>query len=81
MIELNEQTRWILGRPCFAVIRICETLRRMGYTINRRAEDEQAAAIHWMLCLYEQHGDNWRDEGDKILASAPPPAVRKEQGK
>ena len=67
MFELNDTTRWILGRPCFACAGIANKLRTLGHEINTRAEDEQAAAIHWMLCLYEEYGDSWREEASKIL--------------
>jgi hypothetical protein len=30
--------------------------------------NEQAVAIHWMLCLYLKHGPaQWRTEGEKEL--------------
>lgn len=70
MFELNEHTRWILGRPNFTCGGIAEQLRGMGHAIARKAEDEQAAVIHWMLCLHEQHGERWRVEANKVLDAA-----------
>lgn len=70
MFELNEQTRKILGRPNFWCGSIAPLLRKLGHIIPNKAEEEQAAVIHWMLCLYEQHGDNWEVEGEKILKGA-----------
>lgn len=67
MFELNAQTRWILGRPNFACSPVANQLRKMGYTIGYRAEEEQAAVIHWMLCQWEQHGDQWTVEANKLL--------------
>lgn len=67
MFELNDETRWILGRPNFMLIGLAQRLRQLGHVIPTKAEAEQAACIYWMLCLYEQHGENWRAEGEKIL--------------
>jgi hypothetical protein len=36
-------------------------LREDGHEIKTRAEDEQAAVIHWLLNLYLEHGDQWRE--------------------
>lgn len=67
MFELNDQTRWILGRPNFFCGPIAEQLRRMGHAIPRKAEEEQASVLHWMLCLHEQHGLRWRLEANQAL--------------
>lgn len=58
---LNEDTRDILGRPCFACAGIAKVLRLDGHIIETRAEDEQAAVLHWLLGLYFEHGPDWRD--------------------
>ena len=68
-LELDEQTRWILGRPNFTCASFANSLRKLGHKINDKAEDEQAAVIHWMLCLYHKHGEGWRTEGEEILKS------------
>ena len=39
----------------------------MGQDIPRKAEEEQAAVLYWMLSLYLEHGNIWREEGQKIL--------------
>ena len=62
MIELNDDTVWILGRPNFYCAAIAVFLRKDGYVIPHTAEVEQAHVIHWLLCIYEQHGDSWRDQ-------------------
>jgi len=67
MFELNDETRWILGRPNFTCIHMANVLRKNGHEIAKKAEDEQAAVIYWMLTMYEKHGDNWRDEAEKWL--------------
>lgn len=67
-IEMDEEIRWILGRPCFTVPGIARKLHVLGlYEVKTKAEDEQACAIHWMLNLYLKHGPMWRAEGEKIL--------------
>ena len=67
MFAFDEETKWILGRPNFWCGGFAELLRRSGQEIPHKAEEEQAAVIYWMLCQYEQHGDNWRQEADKTL--------------
>jgi len=58
--ELNNELRYILGTMCFTCIPTVQALRQMGHIIKNRAEDEQAATIHWMLGHYLRDGDNWR---------------------
>lgn len=65
--DLDDELRWILGRPGFAVRDIAHLLRDSGYQCARKCEDEQAVAIHWMLCKYFDHGLKWREEGEKEL--------------
>ena len=81
-ISLDDETRWILGRPCFAVIGIVKVLRQNGHDIARKAEDEQAAAIFWMLQMYVKHGEDWRDKASKWLSEQlqPPAPSGAEQG-
>lgn len=67
MIELNDETKWILGQLCFQCAGTAQILRLDGHEIKTKAEDEQAAVIHWMLCLYEEHGDQWREKASEIL--------------
>lgn len=76
---LDAELRWILGRPCFTVIGIAGALRLMGHDIPRKAEEEQAAAIHWMVNMYLQHGsETWRAEADRALAVGREAAKSKE---
>jgi hypothetical protein len=60
-IPLNDDTRRILGTVCIQCIHIAELLRRDGHAIDRKAEAEQATVIHWMLNIYLEHGEKWRD--------------------
>lgn len=66
-ISLNDEVKWIMGRPCFVLINTASMLRTKGYEIARKAEDEQAVSIFWMLQLYQEYGDSWRDEAQKAL--------------
>lgn len=61
LVPLNEETRWILGRPNFWCYSVAQVLREDGHEIPTKAEEEQAAVIHWLLNLYLEHGDQWRD--------------------
>jgi hypothetical protein len=64
---MDDEVRWILGQPNFACISYANALRRLGHSIPNKVEEEQAAVIHWMLTVYAQHGESWREEGAKIL--------------
>jgi hypothetical protein len=70
MIPLNDDTRWILGRPNFVCGGIAAALRRLGHPIREKAEDEQAEVIHWMLSLYEEHGADWNQVAAAVLTEA-----------
>lgn len=70
MIPFDKEVEWILGRPNFTLRGYADALRVLGEEIKSHAEEEQAAVIYWMLCLYEKHGENWRKEGGKVLKSA-----------
>ena len=71
--EMDDELRWILGRPNFACVGIAERLRELGKDIERKAESEQAAAIHWMMSLYVQHGADWLKKGNALLEDRPQP--------
>lgn len=60
-IYFSDEIGFILGRPNFWCCRYADLLRRDGCDIPQKAEAEQAAVIHWMLNLYLEHGDGWRD--------------------
>lgn len=68
-LQFDSEVRQILGTPNFACGGIAKRLRELGIESKTKAEDEQATVIYWMLSLYTEHGDNWREEGDKILKS------------
>lgn len=66
---LGESLRSILGRPNFACAGIAKHLRGMGYAIPHKAEEEQAATIHWLVNLYLKHGDGWATHANAALAA------------
>lgn len=57
--DMDEHLLQILGRPNFWCSPIASVLRHGGAEIRRKAEDEQAVVIHWLLTLYLQHGAEW----------------------
>lgn len=57
--DMDEHLLQILGRPNFRCAHIAQVLRLDGAEIRRKAEDEQAVVIHWMLTLYLAHGAKW----------------------
>ena len=73
-IAFDETVREILGKPNFACSPIASILRLGGMEIKRKAEDEQACVLYWLLEMYCKHGENWLSEGDKYLT-----AIVKEQ--
>jgi hypothetical protein len=80
MIPLNDETRRILGIPNFVAAGYAPVLRKMGHEIKPKAEEEQAAVIHWMCGLYEVHGDRWREVAARLIQEAgghPGPAMGK----
>lgn len=70
MIKLSNEQIAVLGRPNFKCARVAQVLIAAGiYEDNKKsAEYEQAVFIHWALGLLEKHGENWQDEGNKILS-------------
>lgn len=69
-MELNNETRFILGRPNFWCGSVSHRLRELGHDIPKKAEEEQAHVIHWMLGLYEKYGDKWREEFEAYIKRA-----------
>jgi hypothetical protein len=70
--ELTSELRWILGRMCFQHIHTAQALRLMGHQIARKAEDEQAVTIYWMLGHYLKDPANWRDNASAEMKAAAP---------
>ncbi|MFL1549712.1 hypothetical protein ACI77I_11495 [Pseudomonas sp. D47] len=72
--ELTPELRWILGQMCFQHIHTAQALRLMGHQIARKAEDEQAVTIYWMLGHYLKDPANWRDNAAAEMKAAAPKA-------
>lgn len=49
----------ILSYMCFELGRTAALFRATGDEIKRRAENEQAHMMRWMLTLAAQHGERW----------------------
>ena len=72
--ELTSELRWILGQMCFQHIHTAQALRLMGHQIARKAEDEQAVTIYWMLGHYLKDQENWRENATAEMKAAAPAA-------
>jgi hypothetical protein len=57
--ELTPPVRRILGMMLWETTPIANALRAGGRRITRRCEDEQAAALHWLLGFALEHGMDW----------------------
>lgn len=57
--ELTPPVRRILGMMLWETGPIAGALRAAGEQINNRAEDEQAAVLHWLLGFALEHGMSW----------------------
>ncbi len=71
---LTDELRWILGQMCFQHIHTAQALRLMGHEIAKKAEEEQAVTIHWMLGHYLKDPQNWRQNASAELKAAAPAA-------
>jgi len=69
MITLTETQIDILGKPNFACARWAKILiaAKVYEDKAKKAEYEQAVFIHWASALHDIHGDNWMEEGNKIM--------------
>lgn len=66
-IELNEETKEILGMVCFRAGPIAHLMVKAGIPVDKKAEVEQATVIHWLLNLYLEHGSGWRKKAAEQL--------------
>jgi hypothetical protein len=58
--QLTPPLREVLGLMLWQTTPIANALRITGQTIDRKAEVEQAHALHWLLGFALQDGDNWQ---------------------
>ena len=70
MIKLTEDQVSIMGKPNFACATPAKILIASGVYEDKakKAEYEQAVFIHWALELHKEHGENWMNEGNKVLS-------------
>ncbi|MFU2841865.1 hypothetical protein ACM7N6_28800 [Pseudomonas aeruginosa] len=71
-LELTDDLKNILGRPNFTCTHLAQALRQIGFVIDRKAEAEQAACLHWMLNHYLANGANWKVHAEAELKAAAP---------
>ncbi|QBH20637.1 hypothetical protein EYC51_14695 [Alcaligenes faecalis] len=71
---LNDDLIAILGRPNFLCAQLADTLRSGGQEITKRAENEQAAVIHFLLGHYLADPAQWAEKANAAIDAA-----RKEQ--
>lgn len=58
----NEDLIAILGRPNFQCHRLANVLRTAkSWAIAEKAEAEQAAVIFWLLGIWFEHREKWKD--------------------
>jgi len=58
--QLTPPLREVLGLMLWQTTPIAHALRAAGHTIDRKAEVEQAHALHWLLGFALQDGENWQ---------------------
>jgi hypothetical protein len=58
--ELTDDLRDILSMTMWNTGPIAHALRDGGQDIKRKAEDEQAEVMHWLIGLALEHGSEWR---------------------
>lgn len=63
-VELTDDLRKILSMMCFQLSRYAHLMRKVGFKVERKAEDEQAVTLHWLLNHYFAHGKDWHMHAD-----------------
>ena len=67
--QLTPELRDVLGMMCFECGPIAHAFRATGVEIKRRAEDEQAFIMHWLLTFVAAHGSAWRRHAGEALTA------------
>lgn len=57
--EMTPALKDVLTLMIFITGPIADVLRRGGHEIKRKAEDEQAFVLHWLIKIALKHGDGW----------------------
>lgn len=58
--ELTDDLRFILSMMMWTTGPMAHALRDGGQDIKRKAEEEQAEVMHWLIGLALEHGSEWR---------------------
>jgi hypothetical protein len=66
--DLTPALAEVLGIPNFRLQRLWMELREAGVHINSRYEDEQAAALHFLIPFALEHGRDWQIHASARLA-------------
>lgn len=78
--ELTPALREVLGMMVFELSPLAPALRAAGHDIKRKAEDEQAHVLHWLIGIVLEHGDDWRakaaDDIKRMAALAGQPITK-----
>lgn len=75
----DPEIQWILGLMVFTTGPIAHRLRVLGYTIKRRAEEEQVAVLIWLIRAYQHYGKvgvDWREQVNIYLKGPAPAEVK-----
>jgi hypothetical protein len=71
--ELTPALRDVLSLMVFHTGPMAELLRkRHAWDIPRKAEEEQAVVLHWLITLVLRYGDKWRDAAAPMLGIKQP---------
>ncbi|PVX75589.1 hypothetical protein, partial [Paraburkholderia unamae] len=65
--ELSDDLREVLGWPNFRCGPVAHVMRDSGDEIKRKAEDEQAHVLHWLVKLVLKHGADWQPHAAEAL--------------
>lgn len=66
--DLTPALATVLGMPNFKLFPIWVALREAGVETKPRYEDEQAAALHFLIPFALEHGDDWqRHAADRLI--------------
>lgn len=65
--QLNDEEKWILGRPNFTLAKIAHRMRTMGFEVDTKSEAEQALSIFTMLQFYHVYGSDWTNKMEDYL--------------
>jgi len=69
-IELNRDTRTILGMTSDQCGVMARVFRAAGHNTGDKPEDQQAFVIHWMLGVYLKEGADWHAAVAEELSEA-----------